>query len=71
MSDAPPSALLLGLADDLAARATLGQGLTSGEVATLARRIRDYAADVDATERYAGKMRQQIDNAKWWSDGDE
>jgi hypothetical protein len=51
MSDAPPSALLTKEANALADLATLGQPLPAGKVATLARRLRDIAKDVDATEK--------------------
>jgi hypothetical protein len=51
MSDAPPSALLTEEANALADLATLGQPLPAGKVATLARRLRDIAKDVDATEK--------------------
>jgi hypothetical protein len=50
-ADAPPSAMLRHEADQLAHLATVGLGLPSGKVATLARRLRDIAKDVDNTER--------------------
>jgi hypothetical protein len=50
-SDAPPSRLLVLEADQLAVIAACGQPMHAGQVATLARRLRDIAADVDATER--------------------
>jgi hypothetical protein len=51
LADAPPSALLRHEADQLAHLATVGLGLPAGKVATLARRLRDIAKDVDATEK--------------------
>ncbi len=51
MSDAPPSALLTKEANTLANLATLGLPLPANKVATLARRLRDIAKDVDATEK--------------------